>query len=131
MQISEFYFLPIAALADVDYVNEIIALTFYNGSVNSSRECVYISIIDDGVLESNQTFTLQLMAPHSSITLATDTITVVIVDNDSTRSALNGNYSVHGTICRCVCVHPTSKDILRVKQCHRDAMPFISNCRGH
>ena len=73
--------------AESDYSSVSAILTFFPGSPPGSTQCFSVSIIDDTVLESDGSFSLQLLAPNPAVvstTLEKDRTTVTITDDDGT-----------------------------------------------
>ena len=63
-----------------------------------------ITIIDDGALEGNQTFTVVMTTRDVDVILGTDIAIINIVDNDSeSNSCMLENISVIYSRCECVC----------------------------
>ena len=55
---------------------------FTSKSNNDFIRCVSIPLIDDNLVEENETFTATLTAVNSNKIVGTITITIVIVDDD-------------------------------------------------
>ena len=94
------------ATAGSDYSNSSITVTFANGETSKT---VNIPIIDDSILESNETINLSLSNPTNGVTIGTQNSAVVnIIDNDfkptltvniTAEQATEGN-TVQGTVTR-------------------------------
>ena len=72
-----------AASAGMDYDPITINGTFSNGSMAGSMECENVTIIDDGALELDETFTVTLNTSEPEVTLDTNATTITITDDDS------------------------------------------------
>ena len=58
---------------------------FASGSVNGDMDCINISILDDGALEGDHSFTVSLNPPAAPVTLTTPSSSpVIITDNEGT-----------------------------------------------
>ncbi len=68
----------ITATAGSDYVAASVGLTFPAGSTNGDMQCLNISIIDDSVLEDNETFTVTLTTSGAGVSLRNNIITITI-----------------------------------------------------
>ena len=64
----------------IDYLNDTINLTFMSGPPGQ-RQCIEISIIDDLILENEETFTVSLTA-DPGINISPAIATVTITDDD-------------------------------------------------
>ena len=71
-----------AAVSGSDYVNTSVDIIFPSGSINMFTSCSGITIVDDAVLEGNQTFTVRLITLDPDVMLGNSITTVTIVDND-------------------------------------------------
>ncbi len=60
-------------------------LIFPAGSVPGEVRSFILTIIDDPVLESDESLVLLAASNHSSHTLDTDTLSITIIDNDGTQ----------------------------------------------
>ena len=58
-------------------------LVFTAGSSNGDIECIDVDIIDDRVVETNETFTVTLTASSSVVALGNNVTRVTITDTDS------------------------------------------------
>ena len=94
------------ATAGSDYNNTPITVNFANGETSKT---VTIPIIDDSVLESNETINLSLSNPTNGVTIGTQNSAVVnIIDNDFkptltvniTAEQINEENTIQGTISR-------------------------------
>ena len=57
-------------------------LLIFEPSVNGSRLCVMVDIVNDSVLEEEQTFFLVLSTAEPDIAVQEDSAVVFIIDND-------------------------------------------------
>ena len=71
-------FFPASAVADVDYTNSSINITFPEGSMDGDTRCINVSITDDMTLEGEETFTV-LMAVTAGNATVGNTMTTVII----------------------------------------------------
>ena len=58
-------------------------LVFTAGSSNGDIECIDVDIIDDRVVETNETFTVTLTVSRSVVALGNNVTRVTITDTDS------------------------------------------------
>ena len=58
---------------------------FSVGSVNGDTHCVDIEIIDDSVLEEDETFTVTLERMVDTLTLLRGQTTITIIDNEGSK----------------------------------------------
>ena len=58
-------------------------LVFTAGSSNGDIKCIDVDIIDDRVVETNETFTVTLTASSSVVALGNNVTRVTITDTDS------------------------------------------------
>ena len=70
------------ALSGTDYTAISSSLTFANNSMDGDMECVSVTIIDDGALELDKTFTVTLTTSDPAVILGNDITTITITDND-------------------------------------------------
>ena len=68
-------------MAGFDYLSAFSAETFPSGSNSNDTRCLSISILEDGALEANQTFTVTLATLDPNVILGNSVTTVTIVDN--------------------------------------------------
>jgi hypothetical protein len=52
------------------------------GSQDGNIECVDIFIVDDGALERNETFTLEITTSDPVVLLGNNVTTITIIDNE-------------------------------------------------
>ena len=86
-----------AAMNNADYTLESIFVTFTSGQNQSynNKKCKTITVLDDSILEYNESFTLSLVATHPVITGAINKTTVVIMEDPSDcKFASNCNHNV-------------------------------------
>ena len=76
--------------ADIDYTEVTTDVTF--PPMSQLPRCVDIPIIDDVILEENEVFLVQLSS--SAATIAVDTATVTIIDNDGKRNYNNWHSAI-------------------------------------
>jgi hypothetical protein len=69
-------------MAGEDYVSSSEVETFTSGSPNGSTRCVGISILDDDVLEGEQTFVLTLTTSDPDVMIRNNVTTITIIDNE-------------------------------------------------
>ena len=72
----------LAALSNSDFHTVYSMETFTQGSRNGAAKCINILIIDDNVLEGNQTFVVTLTTLDSNVILENTVTTITIMDND-------------------------------------------------
>ena len=75
-------------LEDTELVSSNIDVVFEEGSTNSIL-CVDIPIVNDGALEGNQAFSLEITAvdsPPHAVIISPDTTTVTILDDERESS---------------------------------------------
>ncbi len=77
-----------------DYLHKSSDLIFTSGSTDNATRCVDISILDDGALEGNQTFTVTLTTSDPDVMLGTNVTTITITDNDGQYSDSNATASL-------------------------------------
>ena len=65
-----------------DYNSIQSSLIFSLGSSDGAMRCENVTIIDDSVLEGDQSFTLTLNASDPSVILSTPMTTIIITDDD-------------------------------------------------
>jgi len=70
----------IAAIAGLDFTSISSDKTFPSGSISNTTLCVNISILEDTLLEDNETFTLTLTASDPHVLLANNVTSITIVD---------------------------------------------------
>ena len=69
-----------------------------NIAVGTSTNNISVAIIDDGTMESDETFTVTISSPSSGINLGSNTIlTYSIIDNDNTRKVSFNSSSSNGS----------------------------------
>ena len=73
------------ALDGSDYNSVSSTEIFTSGSTDGATRCVNITIIDDGALEGNQTFTVVETTRDVDVVIGTNITTIKIVDNDSEK----------------------------------------------
>ena len=56
---------------------------FTTGSINGAMICVNITILDDSILEENETFTMTLTTADSDVIIGTTMAAIIIIDDDS------------------------------------------------
>ncbi len=66
-----------------DYNDLSYSVVFTSGSTDNAVRCVEIPILEDNVLEGNQTFTVTLDSSDPGALLGTLSKTITITDNDS------------------------------------------------
>ena len=87
----------ITAQAPDDY-NKISYLTSYSHS-DGARKCINVTIVDDVLVENTETFKLWLTSKDEAVSLISDHLTVVIIDNDKVLLALEQtNFTVNESI---------------------------------
>ncbi len=69
-----------AAMEDFDYTSINTTVSFASGSAGGTEACADISILDDAVLESDQTFFVRVSSSDPDLMLTT---IITITDNDS------------------------------------------------
>ena len=84
-----------------DFVAVNMLLLFPPGT---SRQCVEIFIVDDDVLESVETFSVQLTTTDESVFPIRNSSTVVIVDNDSKFCTVHHVFVPHGNFMVCTVI---------------------------
>ena len=82
---DDFFFLPVEgddfSVPDPTELD----VFFASGSVNEDMDCINISILDDGALEGDHSFTVSLNPPAAPVTLITPSSSpVTITDNEGT-----------------------------------------------
>ena len=58
-------------------------LVFTAGTSNGTMQCINVTIIDDSLVESNETFTVTLITSNSVVELGNNLTTITITDTDS------------------------------------------------
>lgn len=71
------------AMPSFDYINVSSNEVFEYGTSDGATRCVNIAIIDDELLEGNQTFTVTLTSLDSDVVLRDNMTTITITDNES------------------------------------------------
>ena len=66
-----------------DYSRVSIDLVFTAGTSNGTVQCINVAIIDDSLVESNETFTVILATSNSVVELGNNLTTITITDTDS------------------------------------------------
>ena len=71
-----------AATNGSDYLGVSVDLVFTAGSINGTMQCLNVTIFDDSLVESNETFTVIMTTSSLVLILGNNVTTVVIMDND-------------------------------------------------
>ena len=73
-----------SAIAGSDYAAISTHLMFPTGSVSGDMKCINITIIDDVVLEEDETLTVAMTntSPYNYVAVEDDELTLTIRDND-------------------------------------------------
>ena len=100
------FFWLLAALPNTDYFSIFSVEIFPAGSIQNDTECTDIIITDDDALEGDQTFTVTLTTSDPNVILGTNTVLVIIRDNDGTSSSLFYGFPKKCD-CRCDSVCPS------------------------
>ena len=58
-------------------------LVFTAGTSNGTLQCINVTIIDDSLVESNETFTVTMTTSNSVVELGNNLTTITITDTDS------------------------------------------------
>ena len=82
-----------AALNGSDFVGTTANLVFPAGSSTGATQCINIIILDDGVRERDERFTVMLMTFDPGVITGNNETTVVIIDD-------NGNFNTKITMLR-------------------------------
>ncbi|SDD06159.1 Calx-beta domain-containing protein [Pedobacter soli] len=92
------------AIAGLDYIAKNGTLTFPAGSAAGAIQTFTVSIVNDNIVEANETFSVVLSNPTSGlVTIAANTATATITDNDVSVASItagntgNENGPVNGT----------------------------------
>lgn len=81
-------------LADtLDYVSGELTIDFKLGDAIGSTRCTHIAIIDDDLLESNETFYAVLTSSNDAIATASPTVTSVTILDDR-RKGISAMYYI-------------------------------------
>ena len=74
-----------SAVYNVDYTLDSTEITFTSGQNQSynNTQCKTITVLDDSILEYNESFTLSLVAAHPVMIQPINTTTVVIIEDGS------------------------------------------------
>jgi len=72
----------ICVIGDIDYLENSTMLLFPSNSSNNAQECINILIVDDNILEPNQTFSVLLNTSDSDVNVQNGRLEIIIVDND-------------------------------------------------
>jgi hypothetical protein len=75
-------FYPITAADGSDYTGDSFNTTFTSGSMYGATRCVNITILEDGALEGDQTFTVMLTTSDPNVVIGINMTVVTIMDND-------------------------------------------------
>ena len=75
-------FIFITAMASSDYDSLSSAVIFASGSNDRDSECVNVTITEDSVFETNETFTLTLTTLDPNVMLGNNVTTITVVDTD-------------------------------------------------
>lgn len=70
------------ALAIADYVALSSNVTFISGSTDGDKECVNITIIKDGVFETNEVFGVALTLSDGDVNIQNNVTVIRIMDTD-------------------------------------------------
>lgn len=72
-----------AASHGIDYNLESKILTFFDGQAHdhNNKQCIHIIVLDDGVLESNESFTLSIIFKSPLYAGAISYTTIIIVED--------------------------------------------------
>ena len=73
----------VTAVAGSDYTPVSMPLEFPAGSSHGDTQCIDVVILDNSILEDNETFTVMLDVITSHVMEGTSLTTVTIHDNDS------------------------------------------------
>ena len=76
-------FLDPAATNGSDYSGVSIDLVFTAGTSNGTLQCINVTIIDDSLVESNETFSVTMTTSNSVVVLGNNLTTITITDTDS------------------------------------------------
>ena len=66
-----------------DYLGVPMDLVFTAGTSNGTMQCIDVTIFDDLLVESNETFTVILTTSNSVVELGNNLTTITITDTDS------------------------------------------------
>ena len=69
----------VISVADVDFITTSAVLTF---NASTSLQCDQVIIINDGILENNETFFVQLESSDDVVTVSLNSAPVTIIDDD-------------------------------------------------
>ena len=73
----------VPAINGYDYLGVSMDLVFTAGTSNGTMQCINVAIIDDSLVESNETFTVTLTTSNSVVELGENLTTITITDTDS------------------------------------------------
>ena len=65
-----------------DYVSDNVTINFKSGDTVNSTRCTSVSIVDDNLLESNETFFAILLSSDDDALTASPTVTRVVIQDD-------------------------------------------------
>ena len=66
-----------------DYLGVSMDLVFTAGTSNGTMQCINVTIIDDSLVEPNETFAVTLTTSNSDMELGENLTTITITDTDS------------------------------------------------
>ena len=75
-------FFSASAVADMDYTNTSIDVSFAEGSMDGATQCINVFITDDMALEGDETFTVSLTVTATGDATVENTMTTVTITND-------------------------------------------------
>ena len=81
-----FYNTPSNCSAPDDYTSTTISLTFTADDLMGSAMCVNITIINDVIVEGNQSFSVSLLSGDPVVFSPTQQATVIITDDNDSKS---------------------------------------------
>ena len=98
--------MSIEALYGIDYLSTSSYEIFPLESPNGTERCLNILIMDDDILENNESFTVTFTNPDSEITLGRTTTVITIIDDDSNaRSFVKTTYPYYSYLTRCYSIY--------------------------
>ena len=76
----------VTSVADVDFITTSAVLTF---NASTSLQCDQVIIINDGILENNETFFVQLESSDDAVNVSLNSAPVAIIDDDGEFGLFN------------------------------------------
>ena len=72
----------VSATADVDYMSTDMAFSFPEESVDGDRQCMNITILDDTLVEGDETFNISVSVLTTGLRVTADEPAIIVIEDD-------------------------------------------------